>query len=86
MENELKELKVIIKEVKTKDGKTFKAFKAVNESGALVDLRFRKDVDTRELEKCGKAVIVVDRFSDASARYEFPRYYAGNIVSIDKIY
>ena len=77
---------VLVKPVKDKTGAEFMTYRMVVENGALVDLRWRKETDLRELNKCKKARVTVDYLSDASARFEFPRFYAGGIVAIEKIY
>lgn len=77
---------VIVRSVKDRTGKEFLTYRMVGDGGKLVDLRWKKDTDLRELNECKKARVTVDYLSDASARYEFPRFYAGGIVAIEKIY
>lgn len=77
---------VLVKPVKDKTGKEFTTYRMVGEGGKLVDLRWRKETDLRILNECKKARVTVDYLSDASARYEFPRFYAGGIVAVEKIY
>lgn len=77
---------VLVKPVKDKTGKEFITYRMVCEGGKLVDLRWKKETDLRELNECKKARVTVDYLSDASARFEFPRFYAGGIVVIEKIY
>ena len=77
---------VLVKPVKDKTGKEFLTYRMVGEGGKLVDLRWRKETDLRILNECKKARVTVDYLSDASARFEFPRFYAGGIVAIEKIY
>lgn len=77
---------VLVKPVKDKTGKEFMTYRMVGEGGRLVDLRWKKETDLRILNECKKARVTVDYLSDASARFEFPRFYAGGIVSIEKIY
>lgn len=77
---------VLVKPVKDKTGKEFLTYRMVCEGGKLVDLRWRKETDLRILNECKKARVTVDYLSDASARYEFPRFYAGGIVAIEKLY
>ena len=77
---------VLVRPVKDKTGKEFMAYRMVGDGGKLVDLRWKKDTDLRELNECKKARVTVDYLSDASARYEFPRFYAGGIVAVEKIY
>lgn len=77
---------VLVRPVKDKTGKEFLTYRMVGEGGKLVDLRWRKETDLRILNECKKARVTVDYLSDASARFEFPRFYAGGIVAIEKIY
>ena len=77
---------VLVKSVKDKTGKEFIIYRMVGEGGKLVDLRWKKETDLRILNECKKARVTVDYLSDASARYEFPRFYAGGIVAVEKIY
>lgn len=79
-------LTVLVKPVKDKTGKEFMTYRMVGEGGKLVDLRWKKETDLRELNECKKARVTVDYLSDASARFEFPRFYAGGIVAVEKIY
>lgn len=77
---------VMVRTAKDKTGKEFLTYRMVGDGGKLVDLRWKKDTDLRELNECKKAHVTVDYLSDASARFEFPRFYAGGIVAIEKIY
>lgn len=77
---------VLVRPVKDKTGKEFLTYRMVGEGGKLVDLRWKKDTDLRELNECKKARVTVDYLSDARARFEYPRFYAGGIVAIEKIF
>lgn len=77
---------VLVKPVKLETGKEFMIYRMVGEGGKLVDLRWKKDTELHELNECKKARVTVDYLSDASARYEYPRFYAGGIVAVEKIY
>lgn len=77
---------VLVRPVKDKTGKEFLTYRMVGEGGKLVDLRWRKETDLSILNKCKKARVTIDYLSDASARFEFPRFYAGGIVAVEKIY
>lgn len=84
-EKELKTIKILVKDIETKDGKKFKKYSMVGENGKLVDLRFKMGTDLSKLNECKKAVIKVAYLSDASDYYEFPRFYAGEITSVEKL-
>ena len=78
MIEEQKEIKVIVRKGKTKDGKEFNAYKYVQENGKLVDLHFRKDVEVSKFEGLNKFKVKVGYFQLAN-NYEYPRIYAGNV-------
>lgn len=77
-------IRVIVKEVKT-DKVNFMKYKMVNESGKLVDLRFKKGNDTTSIDMCSKCNVTLESLSDASSNYEFPRFYADGILAVEKI-
>lgn len=82
------EIKILVKDIETKDGKKFKKYSMVADNGKLVDLRFRMDTDAgllAELNKCKKAKVTLGYLSDASAYYEYPRVYASDIISVEKL-
>ena len=77
---------VLVKLVKGKTGNEFFTYRMVGDGGRLIDLRWKKDTDLHELNECKKARVTVDYLSDASNRFEFPRFYAGGIAAIEKVY
>lgn len=80
------EFKVIKREVKTADGKTFNAYKYVAKSGRLIDLRFKKDVDTRALDAAPEKFILETEKENfqltAPGVYEYPRAYVGGEIRV----
>lgn len=86
--NEPIEIKVIVTKVTPKDTSkpSFNKYKIVRDGGRLVELRFKRDVNTSEIDKCTKCVLLVDTLQDASANFEYPRFYAGGLISVEKIY
>ena len=80
------EAKIIVKTVKTKDGKkTFKSFKLVyeNNNGKLVDCVMCKSIDETmkaKLEKTHKAVVVGD--ISISNNYEYPKAFIRSIEDV----
>ena len=75
MGNELKTIRVIAKEVaKSATHEAFTSYYIVTDGGRLVDLRFCRTVDTRLFEGMKKFEVNAE-VEDASARYEYPRYY-----------
>lgn len=75
---EPKEIKIIVRKGKTKDGREFPVFKLVEENGKLVDLHFRKDVEISKFEKLNKFKVKAE-YVQLAENYEFPRYYVGNV-------
>lgn len=67
-------------------GIAFKTFKYVADGGKMVDLRFKRDVDLSQFDGMNKFKIVVKEFNDCGDRYEYPRAYAGQVVSVEKIF
>ena len=85
MENTTKTITVLVKLVKDKTGKEFFTYRMVGNGGRLIDLRWTKDTDLRELNECKKARVTVGYLSDASYRFEYPRFYGGDIEAIEKL-
>lgn len=79
MGNELITIRVIAKEVaKSATHEAFTSYYIVTDGGRLVDLRFCRTVDTRLFEGMKKFEVNAE-VEDASARYEYPRYYCKSI-------
>ena len=75
MGNELTTIRVIAKDVaKSATNEAFTSYYLVTDGGRLVDLRFCRTVDTRLFEGMKKFEVNAE-VEDASARYEYPRYY-----------
>ena len=55
-----------------------------NNGGKLIDLRFKRDADPSVLNDCKKAYITVESYNIAK-NYEYPRAYAGKIITVEKI-
>ena len=71
----MQKIRVIAKEVpKSSTHEAFVSYSIVNDGGRLVDLRFCRTVDTRLFEGMKKFEVSAE-VEDASARYEYPRYY-----------
>lgn len=72
---------VIVKESKTKDGRAFPVYQAVTKNGALVDLKFRKEVKNLPTEK---SVIIVDAANlQEQKRTQFPCWWVYEIDAIE---
>ena len=48
---DIKRIKIVVREKMTSDGRKFKTYKAVSKNGALIDCKFRKEV-TPPTEDC----------------------------------
>lgn len=75
---ESKNIKIIVRKGKTKDGKEFDAYKMVKENGKLIDLHFRKNVETSKFAGLSKFTVDVG-YCQISENYEFPRVYVGDV-------
>lgn len=74
-----------VREAKAKNGSAFKSFKGeLGNGGKLVDVRMKKDVDLKLFEG-GELFKVTCEVSDASANYIYPRFYAGNFKTVERI-
>ena len=83
----MQKIRVIAKEVpKSNTHEAFVSYSIVTDGGRLVDLRFCRTVDTRLFEGMKKFEVNAE-VEDASARYEYPRYYCKAIdrVTLEKI-
>lgn len=75
---ELKNIKIIVKKGKKKDGTEFDAFKLVKENGKLIDLHFKKNVETSKFAGLNKFTVDVG-YCQVSENFEFPRVYVGDV-------
>lgn len=78
----IKKIKIIVKNGKTRDGREFKYFRAVQKDGTLIDCRFRKEVDPPE-ETCYIQAYSTDLNIDH--KKEYPVLWVRAIQSIDPI-
>lgn len=77
------EIKVIAKQCKTPEGKTFTAYNAVQIDGKLIDCRFRKRVQGIP---DGNFVMVVNSTDINIARnYEYPRLWVSSVLEFKPI-
>ena len=74
----MKNIKIIVRKGKTKDGKEFDAYKLVEENGHLIDLHFRKDVEISKFKGLSKFTVDVG-YCQISENYEFPRAYVDDV-------
>lgn len=83
----MEKVKVIVRNIpKGKNHEAFTAYQLVADGGRLVDLRMCKTVDTKLFEGMKKFYVMAD-IEDASARFEYPRFYVKEIdpATIEKI-
>ena len=74
----MKKIKILVRKGKTKDGREFNAYKLIEENGRLVDLHFRKEVDTSKFDGLIKFECEAG-YVQKSENYEFPRVYVSDI-------
>ena len=73
---------VLVEEKKTQDGRAFNTYKAVTKNGALVDLKFRKEVKSLPTEK---SVILVHPDNINEARNtQYPTWWVAKVESIEE--
>lgn len=80
---EKKEIKIAqVKEVTTKDGKKFTAYKAVAKNNKLIDCRFTRDVEekAKPTEPC--VIVVDDESSSVDTRGQYPVLWVRKIDEI----
>lgn len=83
----MEKVKVIVRNIpKGKNHEAFTAYQLVADGGRLVDLRMCKTVDTKLFDGMKKFYVMAE-VEDASARFEYPRFYMKSIDpnSIEKI-
>lgn len=79
----IKEIKVIMKEGTTSDGRKFNYFRAVQKDGKLVDCRFTKDVKNIPTSS---AIIVVEVANvNMDYSHQFPRLWVKKIEEVKKL-
>lgn len=77
------EIKVVVKEATTKDGKPFNTYKVVQKDGKLVDCRFRKEVRNLPTKTC---VMVVEKENiHLDSKREYPCYWVKAIEELKEI-
>ena len=84
----LQEVKILVKNATTNDGRKFKTYKLVDEAnnGKLIDCVMCKSIEASkfdELSKCNKAVVQGD--ISINYNYEFPKAFVRTIEEVTKI-
>lgn len=74
------EIPVIVKELETKDGKKFNAYKAVQNNGKLIDLKFRRDVKNLPEQNC--IIRVLPENLNIDKTRQFPALWCKKIEEI----
>lgn len=72
---------VLVEEKKTKEGRAFNTYKAVTKNGALVDLKFRKEIKDLPTKK---SVIIVhpDKINEAK-NTAYPTWWVAEVEAIE---
>lgn len=76
----MKEIRILVKEVTTKDGKKFNSYKAVQKDGKLIDLRFTKEVKPLPEEDC--FIVVEEKNINIDNSRLYPRCWVKRIEEI----
>lgn len=77
------QIKVIARECKCKDGRTFTAYRAVQKDGTLIDCRFRRSVTDIPT---GNFIMTVNKGdANISKAREFPCLWVSSVVSFDPV-
>lgn len=63
------EIPVLVKELETKEGKKFNVYKAVQNNGKLIDLKFRREVKNLPEQNCIIRVLPENVNIDKTRRY-----------------
>ena len=71
------EIKVIAKACKTKDGKSFTAYRAVQNDGKLIDCHFRKVVGN--IPETDFVMVVNSNDINISNQYQYPRLWVSAV-------
>ena len=78
---EMKTFKIIeVRDIDTKDGKKFKAFKTIAKNGKKLDVRFQRECQNIPTEPCEIHVLASNCNVDASRQY--PILWIKNVESI----
>ena len=73
---------VLVEERKTQDGRAFNTYKAVTKNGALVDLKFRKEVKNLPTEK---SIILVSPDNINEARNtQYPTWWVSKVEGVEE--
>ena len=77
------EIVVIAKPCKTKDGKQFTAYRAVQNDGRLIDCHFRKVCGV--LPEHDFVMTVMSDKINVATNYRYPRLWVSEIVAINEV-
>lgn len=67
-----------VKEITAGDGKKFKAYKAVQKNGNLIDCKFKNDVTNKPQEPC--IIVVPEDQANVDTRKQYPVLWVGEII------
>lgn len=77
-----KKFKVIeIKEITTKDGKKFNAYKTLGKGGRKIDIRFTKDCTNIPKEPC--TIVVEEENANVDTTRQYPILWIKDVVRIE---
>lgn len=76
-------IRVKVEERKTKDGRLFKIYRAVQTNGKLIDLRFRKEVTNLPVND--SFIYVTKDNINLQTNLQYPRYWVKKVEKIEPI-
>ena len=76
-------IRVKVLDITTKAGTKFKAYRAVEKKGKLVDLHFKKEVTNLPTTDC--YILVQDNNINLQSNIQYPRYWVSKIEKIEPI-
>ena len=76
-------IRVKVLEITTKTGTKFKAYRAVENTGKLVDLHFKKEVTNFPKTDC--YILVQENNIHLQSNIQYPRYWVSKIEKIEPI-
>lgn len=71
-----------VKEVTTKDGKKFDAYKTAGKGGRKMDVRFVRDCKNKPTEPC--VIVVNDEDCNVDATRQYPILWVKDVVRIEE--
>lgn len=79
-----REFKIVeVKDIKTKDGRSFKAYKTVGKNGKKIDVRFVRDCNNIPKEPC--TIVVLDTNCNVDETRQYPILWIKQVEEIKEM-